>query len=819
MFDSLTSWLYDFWFPLSESSHGYYGYGYSGRRRQNRVKWLWRRFRRRLRNSFLGTAVDTLKARWYDWWHPVSEVSDEGHTYSSYRGGVRRHRFVRDWRRLKRFASKSVLGRKFTVWVDRFYDWWYPASQEKTSCPSYGYGYGYGYGYRRRNRLQLALSGVHRRVRSSWLGSKYRKFAGILYEWYFPMVKGSGGYGYGHGYGYGGYHRVNRPMWLWRRGRRWFRRTWLGRKMGWVLDEVEDLFTQVRRSAAEDFAWPSIQRRMKRWQTWVALVCLIAAFGCTYKYGLPRYRHYIERNYARQAQMFLAKGDFPRAMLRARQLLAMNPDDTTAIRIIADVADFFGSPYAIQWRQRLVFLSPDSTNRLALARTALRSEAFPFPTATKALNEIAATNRQSSAFHLVAGALAVKLNDLSAAEQHYEEALRLNPNDPANRMSLAVVRLQSGDPKLITDSRTTLELLRTDRQLGLLATRSLVAESVARREFAHAETLSQQILTNQQASFSDRIVHLAILNIEKSPHFGAFLGETEKSAEENPFYVGELMSWMNRSGYAQSALDWVNKLPARLNKPGLVPIAVADSYVALGQWKGLTAYLQKERWLELDSVRIGLMSFASWKENGSKEYSSTVWQQAIQLAARSPTALNTLAKMAAGWGWKDETEDVLWLATERYPAQSWPLTDLENLYTGQRDTFGLRRVFHIMLVRDPKDAQARNNFAMVSLLLGTDTDEARQTAAELHAAQPDNPIFASTYAFSLFQQGHPQEAAQALRALGLNRLDDPSLAAYYGVFLSAAGDKQTARTYLNKSAKAFLLPEEQALVARAKNSI
>jgi tetratricopeptide (TPR) repeat protein len=223
--------------------------------------------------------------------------------------------------------------------------------------------------------------------------------------------------------------------------------------------------------------------------------------------------------------------------------------------------------------------------------------------------------------------------------------------------------------------------------------------------------------------------------------------------------------------------------------------------------------------MEMDAVRIGMMSFASWKDNGSKQYSSAIWQQAVLLAEGSPTMLNTLAEMAAGWGWKEETEDVLWSANRKYPFQSWPLTTLERLYTGQRDTAGLRRVFRAMVERDPKDAQARNNYAMVSLLLGTATDQARQIAAELHAAEPDNPVFVSTYAFSLYQQGHPQEAVQALRALGLNRLDDPALAAYYGVFLAAAGDKQTARTYLNKAAKAFLLPQEQALVARAKQTL
>jgi Flp pilus assembly protein TadD len=772
----------------------------------------WHRLKRFVRHSFVGRGFKALASRFYDWWHPASQETNASPSYGYGYGSRRQNRLRLAWSSVQRRIRSSWLGRKYRALADACYEWYFPLVKG-----SGGYGYGYGYGAEHRvSRPMWLIRRGFRWFWRTWLGRKYRALAGALFEWYFPLVKGSGGYGYG--YGYGAEHRVNRPAWLMRRSIRWFRRTWLGRKTGWVLDEADDLISQVRAQAAQDFAWSSIQRRLKRWQTWVMLVCLIVAIGFGYKYGLPRYRQYVERNYALQAQRFFVKGDFPRALLRARQLLAMNPDNTVATGIIADVLDYSGSPNAIQWRQRLVFLNPDPTNRLALARTALRTEGFPFPTATKALNEIAQAYRQSSAYQLVAGALAIKLNDLPAAEQNIAEALKLNPDDPMNRMSLAVIRLQSEDPKLITDSRTTLELLRTDRQLGLLATRSLMAESVARHEFARAETLSQQILTNQQASFSDRLVHLAILNVEKSPRFATFLAETKKSAEENPFYVGELMSWMNCSGYAQSALDWVRDLPPRLNKQGLVPIAIADSYVVLGQWKELTGYLNKDRWMEMDSVRIGMMSYASWKENGSKRYSSAIWQQAIQLAARSPNALNTLARMAAKWGWKEEMENVLWFASGQYSTQSWPLTTLERLYVGQRDTAGLWRVFQARVKNDPKDAQARNDYAMASLLLGLDTAQARQIAAELHAAEPENPMFASTYAFSIYLQGHPQEAVQALRALGLNQLDDPSIAAYYGVFLSAAGDKQTARIYLDKSAKAFLLPEEETLVARAKKA-
>lgn len=800
LFDWLTTGLLNLFFPYSERGRAYYGY--AGPQRQNRVKWLWRRGRRLVRNSLVGSTLRTLRRRWFSalssllnsWWYP----SQSHH---------QRNRLNLAWRSAARRFHSSWLGRQYqaltAAYSSRLYNWWYPHSHQR------------GHSSRRRSRLNLAWRSAKERFLASRLGRTWRALANAVYDWYFPVVKGSR---YGYGYGHDPNLRMNRPERFVRHHLRRFRRTWLGLKLSWVLDEADGLASQILRSLAQDLAWPRLRRKLLRWQTWAIMALLIAATGYGYKYGLPRYRQFTENRYAGQAQLFAAKGDFSRAMLRARQVIALNPKNPVAIQIYADVAEFFGSPYALYWRQRLVFFHANATNRLALARTALRAESFPFPTATKALSEIAPASRQSSAYHLVAGALAIKLSDLTTAEQHYAEALKLNPDDPVNRMSLAVIRLQTGNPKLITDSRTTLELLRTDRQLGLLATRSLVAESVTRREFGRAELISQQILTNQQVLFSDRMVHLAILHVEKSPRFEAFFADTRKHAEEHPFYVGELASWMNRSGFARAGLDWLTGLPERLTRSGLVPIAVADTYVALGRWKELSAYLGKERWMELDAVRIGMMAMASRKEFGNRLY-ATYWQQAMRAGAHSPTTLNTLAEMAAGWGWQEETEEVLWFAVGQYPTAQWPLNTLEKLYTKQQSTAGLRRVFRTLVQKNPKDALARNNFAMVSLLLGADIAQSCQTAAELHQAQPDNPVFTSTHAFALYLQGRPQEAVSTLRTLGLVRLDDPALAAYYGVFLSAAGDATSARTYLNKSGNAFLLPEERALVERAKKTL
>ena len=189
--------LYDIWFPLSEGSQGYYGYGPV---RQNRIKWLWRRGRRWFRKSAAGAALLKLKGRWfdpwynrwYDWWYPVS---DKVQTYGYSYGAGRRNRLVRDWRRLKRSVRNSAFGRRCRTWFDRFY------------------------------------------------------------EWYFPMVKGSR---YGYGYGYASYYRMSRPERFVRRLARRFRQTWLGRKTGWVLDEIESIIRENGLNAARDFAWQKI---------------------------------------------------------------------------------------------------------------------------------------------------------------------------------------------------------------------------------------------------------------------------------------------------------------------------------------------------------------------------------------------------------------------------------------------------------------------------------------------------------------------------------------------------------------------------------
>jgi Flp pilus assembly protein TadD len=803
------SWLSDFlsgmlfrlqswWYPPAQDAQA--GYGYYGSSRRSRFATARRRWGRRLWQSAFGRWWGKIYARLYEWWYPVS--NDPG-SYGGYYGNRRRNRLAIARRRWGRWLRQSAFGRWCGEIYDRLYEWWFPVSDDAGRYVGY-------YGRTRKSRPVLAWRKFERRVRNSWLGKRYREYLDRFFVWWYPPCQDFDGH-----YPHYGRRQVSRPVLALRRWNRWFRKTWVGREFGWILDEVAFLLDFAQFELAQAVSRRRIERFLSRKQNIAVLVALVLTAAAGYRYGRPYYLHYVEEQYARQAEQFIMKGDFARAYLRARQVMQINPDNAAACRVNAELADWANSPFALYWRRRTMLLEPSPTNRLALASTALKAEPFPYPTAAKALDEMEPDFRRTASYHLVAGALAIKLNHLSEAEEHYAEARKLQPDNPVTRMSLAVVQLQSKDPKMVSDSRITLELLNTDGKLGILPLRSLVAESVARRDFARAEQLSQQVLTNARASFGDRMLHLSILHAAGRTNFQRFLKETQQKAVQHPVYIGELAAWLNQFGFASEALTWLHEPPRQVSSQGLIPLALADSYVALEKWKELETYLESQHWIGQEHIRIAMLALAMRKQSGDHG-SVLVWNRATRLASDSPTALNMLVQLALNWGWKAEAEQVLWQATARFPKQPWPLASLQNLYLAQRDTAGLRRVYQASMQRDPKDKLAKNNFTMLSLLSGKDLPTAHKYAAELSVGEPGNPVFASTYAFSLHLQGKTKEGVGVLRALKPEELANPAVAVYYGVLLSAVGEVQASKDYLDKAKTAYLLPEEMALATSAR---
>ena len=96
---------------------------------------------------------------------------------------------------------------------------------------------------------------------------------------------------------------------------------------------------------------------------------------------------------------------------------------------------------------------------------------------------------------------------------------------------------------------------------------------------------------------------------------------------------------------------------------------------------------------------------------------------------------------------------------------------------------------------------------------------AHELAKEIFSEHPEEAIVTSTYAFSLHLQGRTKEGLAALEKLKPEALEAPSVAVYYGLLLSEAGQTNKASKYLDISEKADLLPEEKALVTEALKRI
>ena len=119
---------------------------------------------------------------------------------------------------------------------------------------------------------------------------------------------------------------------------------------------------------------------------------------------------------------------------------------------------------------------------------------------------------------------------------------------------------------------------------------------------------------------------------------------------------------------------------------------------------------------------------------------------------------------------------------------------------------------------NPKDFEVKNNLAATSLLLKVNVNKAYELAKELYTERPDHAIIASTYAFALHLRGNTREGVAVLQKYKPEALEDPSVAPYYGVLLSAAGQPAQARKYLGLAPLAKLLPEEKQLLDNARKA-
>ena len=543
------------------------------------------------------------------------------------------------------------------------------------------------------------------------------------------------------------------------------------------------------------------------------IIVIIGAPGLWF-YGRPAYHRHKEARSLEQAKKFMASGDYRNASLSARQTFQLNPRNLDACRIIAELGEKSRSPDVLDWRRRIAALAPTVENKLILASTELRVQGPPYPLAAQTLEELGASAKDVAAYHVLCAELALKLNKTSEAAAQFEEASRLEPTNELHQLNLAVLRLQSTNASLASGARATLERLRASTNVGAVALRWLVAENVRRKDLATALHFSLQLLADPHSVLDDRLEHLSILRQAKNPESDAYLSTLQRNVTTNTAEVYAISAWMVHHGLAEDAISWLSHFPAALRAEQPVPLAFVDCYLIKKDWSDLETFLGDQRWGDLEFERAAFLSLAASEQQHGLAAEAR-WRTAVREAGDRLGALTVLISMASRWGQEKHEEDLLWQVAQRFPREKWALLELKRLYFATGNTLGLNKLFAALASYDPKDFEARNNLAATSLLLKLNLPKAHELAKEVYIQHPEEAIVISTYAYSLHLQGRSKEGLAALERLKPEVLENPSVALYYGVLLVALGETNKASQYLGIAQRAFLLPEEKALLAEA----
>ncbi len=533
--------------------------------------------------------------------------------------------------------------------------------------------------------------------------------------------------------------------------------------------------------------------------------------------GYRGYKSIRQARLVKEAREYLEKQDLRKAQLCLQRAVRYNNRDVETCRLMAQLAEASGSSAAVIWRGRVVEFGPGALDdRLALAKTALNFR--DYAAATNALGAVDESEKKSAAYHDVAGEVAAAANQLAEAETHFREATRLDPQNSFLKLSLAMAQIRQTNSADLTEARASLKTIAvnpTNSALRSQALRVLTLDALRGKQTEIARDLSERLLQETNSVFRDRLLRLEVLRETKSDQFKPTVAAFQKEAGTNLLAIKDLGLWEVAALGPSPTLAWLRTLPADTQRHLPTALLIADCLALSKDWKGLQAAIDQQNWGEIEFLRHAYKARALRGQDLTGAAKGE-WELALKASNNQVGSLTMLMRYAAQQQWANEVEEILWTIVRRYPDERWAIRELsQTLYLAGR-TRPLLTLYTQEHQRAPQDLSVKNNLAVTALLLEAYELRPHDLALDIYQKAPTNAAFASTYAYSLHLQKKDAEALKVMQKLPPKALEHPSIAGYYGVILSANGDRSKARPYLDWAYKSPMLPEEKKLFEGAK---
>jgi Tfp pilus assembly protein PilF len=540
-------------------------------------------------------------------------------------------------------------------------------------------------------------------------------------------------------------------------------------------------------------------------------------------YGSKLYQRWRENRLLDRATALAKEGRLGEAAQKARELLARDPNSLPTLSILADTAERQNLEDAVSWRERIARLRPnDSESQLNYASAGLRFGKLDL--AREALNRVPAKDRDSAAFHVVAGWLACAEGNFAEQEEQFAAAVKKEPKNDLYQFNLAALQIRSKEAKKSENARNTLERLSKIAPYRTGALRALLNDAVERNDLTAADTFAQQLQMSPDVAFADYLLCLNFYRKLDQKKFRLLLERVKPFAARNASDLTALIEWMNQKGLAGDVVKWIDNLPsARLHSPP-ASVAIADAYASVKNWSHLRQWTRAGDWGDAEYLRLAFQAIAVLhlqSANGSTANSKfeTLWQSANQRAADQAERKLTLARLATKWRLESQAEE-LWLKVEQNSSmRREALDNLRQQFRANNETAKLYEVLERLHQSSPDEASITADLARLGLNLDQNIERSHQLAKEAYNRAPDDINCAVTYSFSLHRLGRSAEAFDVIQRLPTDKLDDAHAALYAALVLVEAGQLDAAKQDVAIAETGKLYPEEKKLLEEAKANL
>lgn len=547
----------------------------------------------------------------------------------------------------------------------------------------------------------------------------------------------------------------------------------------------------------------------KRWLLGSVLAAAVLGFGYhgLRHYAWPAIKTWRTGRMNRDARAFLASGDLANALLTARKSLQTSTQNPEAWRLAAEAAEARQLPEAVSYQDSLCREEPTKENYLRLIRLALHFDVPGY--VLGAIKTMPAEARDDPEFHRLAAQVYLRTGQSRTARFHLLALTQLQPADRVAQLDLAEIELAADPARNDRALRARVLALADEPGLRVRALTLLLRENVAGAVTAGTDELVSRLQLVPDLDVAGRLLVIQGLFFLGRPTAATALAKLQAEVVDQPAAAARVLDFLTRTGRAEKAGPWFATLPEATRQDEDVQLMAAEALLKLHDAPALETLLRGGNWPRREYLREALLAHSYRDQRRSADFAEA-WKLAL-IGTGTDLGKNTLLLARADeWRWVNERHEVVWKLFAIVPDNESVQQILSTWERHQGNTANLNRLFARMTEVHPT-AEVRNNFAYTSLLLDSNIARAGLIAAELAAAQPGNPYYATTYALALYKQGHPAEALARLDALTASERSEPVRMLLRALCLAATGQAVPASDLLNGVILTGMLPEEKHL--------